>query len=390
VVLKSNLPSSKSAAGSGQSEQAETAPQGDLGLSSGLAEYRREPLSGGWVIISRERAQRPHDIEEVVQENVGVTCPFCKGNERLATPAEATYYTDGVRATAQDPHFLNGRKRRDWQVRVIPNKYPAVEPTGLGDSPKPSQQGICESLPGFGVHEVIVESPDHVTSFGDLTARQAELTLRAYQDRLNVLAENPALRYAQVFKNVGAAGGASLEHSHSQIIATSIIPSRVQNRVRRCKEHMAETGRALVCDLLEEERRAGVRMIAEFEGLAAFCPFASRFPFEVWLTPLAQEARFESAAPARLSALSQLLQRLVLAFEQLFQRPAYNFCLDTAPFVTEPADSSVLASYHWRLEVFPRLAKAAGFEWATGDFINIVPPEEAAAQLRPFFGAPFA
>lgn len=369
----------------------ENALEGELGQSTDLAEYRRDALSGAWVIVSKERAQRPHDIEEVVQENLGVTCPFCKGNERLATRAAATYFSDGSSVTAKDPYFLTGRRhRQEWQVRVIPNKYPAVETDGGTENRGSSPLGIFESLPGYGIHEVVVESPEHVTSFGEVTAKQAELTLRAYQDRLRAIAKHPEIRYAQVFKNVGAAGGASLEHSHSQVIATTIIPSRVLTRIRRCKEHMANTGRSLVTDLIDAERREGARMVAEFEGLAVFCPFASRFPFEVWLTPLSQEARFEEASPAKISALSQLLQRVVTAFERLFPRPAYNFCLDTAPLNAASLDSPLLASYHWRLEVFPRLAKAAGFEWATGDFINTVPPEEAAAQLRPFFGAPFA
>jgi UDPglucose--hexose-1-phosphate uridylyltransferase len=351
-----------------------------------FAEYRCDPLTGAWVIISKERAQRPHDIEEVAQENLGVACPFCKGNEKLATPATATYFLDGSSVTNADPFFVSGRrKRQDWQVRVIPNKYPAVD-SQCDPAQRPAGKAtFFDSLPAFGIHEVIVESPEHVTSFGDVSATQAELTLRAFQDRLSAMQERPQIRYAQVFKNVGAAGGASLEHSHSQIIATSIVPSRIAARVARYQEHQAKTGRGLVADLLEEESRDAVRIVAEVDGIVVLCPFASRFPYEVWLAPIQPQARFSDVAPAKVRVLSQLLQRVVSAYERLLPRPAYNFCLDTAPF-----EAGAAAAYHWRLETFPRLAKAAGFEWATGDFINPVPPEEAAAQLRPFFGAPFA
>lgn len=372
------------------SDNGESSHEDALAGGPEVAEYRRDALSGAWVIISKERSQRPHDIEEIVQENVGVKCPFCKGNERLATPATATYFQDGSSVTAADTFPITGRRRRqEWQVRVIPNKYPAVDPKAGAENASETPQSLFESQPGLGIHEVIVESPDHVTSFGELTAKQAELTLRAYQDRLRALSQEPQIGYAQVFKNVGAAGGASLEHSHSQILATKIVPSRIAARVQRCADYKAQTGRRLVSDLIEAERAHGARMIAEFEGIAVLCPFASRFPFEVWLAPVSTQARFEEASPAKIIALAQLLQRVVAAFEQLFPRPAYNFCLDTAPFERNAKDS-ISDSYHWRLEVFPRLAKAAGFEWATGDFINIVPPEDAALQLRPFFGAPFA
>lgn len=385
-MLRSNPSPTPSASLLPHSESGDLPEDRESILTSEIAEYRRDPLTGAWVIISKERAQRPHDIEEVAQENLGIPCPFCKGNEKLATPAAATYFLDGTSATANDPYFLNGRrKRQEWQVRVIPNKYPAVEAGCGADTNEASAQALLQSLPAFGVHEVIVESPDHVSSFGEVSPKQAELTLRAYQDRLRVMSEHPRLRYAQVFKNVGAAGGASLEHSHSQLIATSIIPSRIAARAARGRDHLEKTGRRLVTDLIHAEMQSGKRIVAVVEDMVVFCPFASRFPYEVWLTPIEAQAHFQDASPARIRALSQLLQRVAMAYERLFPRPAYNFCLDTAPFEQELA-----SAYHWRLEAFPRLAKAAGFEWATGDFINTVPPEEAAAELRPFFSAPFA
>lgn len=385
-MLRPHSSPSKATAAFSSIEENDGEASPPLPTHSDIAEYRRDPLSGAWVIISKERAQRPHDIEEVAQENLGVACPFCKGNEKLATPASVTYFLDGSTVTASDPFFISGRrKRQDWQVRVIPNKYPAVDSDCGVHASEGIGNGLFESAPAFGVHEVIVESPNHVTSFGDVSPKQAELTLRAYQDRLRAMAQRPEIRYAQVFKNVGAAGGASLEHSHSQIVATSILPSRIASRAARCAEYQTKKGSSLVGDLVNAERNEKVRMVAEFEGIAVHCPFASRFPFEVWLSPLEPQAHFGEASPARINSLAQLLQRVVTAFERILPRPAYNFCLDTAPF--EP---SAAEGYHWRLEVFPRLAKAAGFEWATGDFINTVPPEDAAAQLRPFFGAPFA
>lgn len=361
-------------------------PNGNATPRAELAEYRRDVLTGAWVIIAKDRSQRPHDIEEVAQENLGVVCPFCRGNEKLATSACVTYFADGMVAAKEDPVLARGRRRRlDWQVRVIPNKYPAVDGEQRGEKSEGGLDNLFESMPAFGVHEVVIEAPDHVTSFSELTPDQAEMTLRAYQDRLLALAERPELQYAQIFKNVGAAGGASLEHSHSQIVATSILPSRIARRIERLQQYWGQSGRGLVENLLERERQEGVRVLAEVEGLLVFCPFASRFPYEVWIAPLAAEARFEHSSPARLRALSQLLQRIVSAFEGILPRPAYNFCLDTAPLTPALAEG-----YHWRIEVFPRLAKAAGFEWATGDFINTVPPEEAAARLRPYFGSPFA
>jgi UDPglucose--hexose-1-phosphate uridylyltransferase len=327
-----------------------------------MSEFRQDPLSGRWVIVGGERADRPNEFHEEATRCTQVSCPFCAGNEAETPDAVSVY-----------PPASNG----SWKVRVVPNKYPAV--TTDGDCPPPLSGTSALKSPrcGFGQHEVIIESPRHIASLTDLTPDEARLLLVAYRDRIAALRQNKQFKYVQIFKNVGPAAGASLEHAHSQLVALPDVPEVIQQEVASCREFYETTGRSLLAAMAEDELAAGDRIVAQSPRFLAFCPYASRFPYEVWLLPRAQQASFEFAKDEELGELSTFLQEVIGRIEGTLGRVAYNYFLHTEPF-----DTSAYDHYHWHIEIFPRLTKAAGFEWATGMFINPFLPEAAAQSLR--------
>ena len=327
-----------------------------------MSEFRRDPLSDHWVIIAPNRAERPEQFDAEAGRGPPPRCPFCRGHEQ-DTPGEiACYGSDGLPSP-----------RDRWQVRVIPNRYPAVAAGAPAAAPP---HPLYESRPGLGVHEVVVESPDHVASFTALEDDQVALVFRAYRDRLRQLRCDSQLAYAQIFKNSGAAAGASLEHVHSQLIATAVVPTQVQRELSAALTYWRQHRRCVFCDMLNEERRLGTRLVRQTEHFLAFCPYASQFPYEVWLMPRAHASNLEDVEDGRLGELASLVKDCIGRVESSLRRPDFNYLIHSAPF------GPTLEHYHWHLEIFPRLVKTAGFEWGAGDYINTVLPEEAAAVLR--------
>ena len=329
-----------------------------------MSEYRQDPISRHWVIIGTERAQRPCEYAEPVFERQSVACSFCAGNESQTPPAIATY------AGPRDPG--------QWLVRVVPNKYPALAAanTTQGDAPFFSEVVCDRPLPGIGSHEVIVESPGHVASLSELTPIESELVFRAYRDRLRAHLASGQSEYVQIFKNVGPAAGASLEHSHSQLIALPGVPEVVARQLAIASEYYSKTGNALFAEWIDQELRRGDRVVAQTEQFVAFCPYASRFGYEVWVAPRQHRPRFEDAQDRELGELSALMQNLIGCLEKSAGMTAYNFYLYTSPA------SGGHESFQWHFQIVPRISKIAGFEWSTGCFINPYPPEACASVLR--------
>jgi UDPglucose--hexose-1-phosphate uridylyltransferase len=338
-----------------------------------MSELRQDPVSQRWVIIARDRENRPNEFQPMPVERVAGSCPFCAGNE-AATPEAVAVYTTG----AAERHV---GKPDTWQVRVVPNKYPAVR-ADLNGSVRHEPFGQRSSA--AGVHEVIIESPRHIASLTDLNADELRLTWIAYRDRLTEHARTSRWKYGQIFKNVGAAAGSSIEHGHSQLVVLPHVPSDLAAELASTEQHLARTGQHLFSELIEQELAAGERIVEANDRFVAFCPFASRFPYEVWVLPRRRLSRFQiasanlpSASDDEMGEMGSFVQQILMRIEGVLNRPAYNFFLHTAPFDSLPYDH-----YHWHVEIFPRLTRAAGFEWSTGYFINPVPPEEAAAALR--------
>jgi UDPglucose--hexose-1-phosphate uridylyltransferase len=267
----------------------------------------------------------------------------------------------------------------------VPNKFPAVNAMldGLGvaelDGMESSSQRInlFERRELFGAHEVIIESPQHVQSITSLDSESTDLVFQAYRDRLRHWLEDRRCAYAVVFKNVGKDAGASLAHTHSQLIATDVIPTDIKRTADRMQLFHEKESECLHCRMVRDELENESRIVEETPDFVAFCPFASRVPSLLTIVPKSHQARFEMLDPFAIKQLSWLTHRLIRRIEKRYPEAAYNFIIHTAPRCLQDSDF-----FHWRLELFPRLTKVAGFEWGSDCFINPLAPEDAAHGLR--------
>jgi UDPglucose--hexose-1-phosphate uridylyltransferase len=331
------------------------------GLS--MPELRKDPIVGRWVIIATDRAKRPVASRSEPLGTEGALCPFCAGHE-AHTPHEILAYRAG--GTRPD--------EPGWRVRVVPNKFPALQIEG--DLNKRGE-GIYDKMNGVGAHEVILECPFHEASLTNLTEENIREILWVYRDRLVDLKKDPRLVYGMVFKNVGAAAGASLEHSHSQLIVTPIVPINVWEEMSGSLEFFNYRGRCIYCDMIHQEEGGERRVVLNTPNFLAFCPFAARFPFETWVLPKHHNSHYENIQKIEVDELGTVLKTILMKLEVALERPAYNYIIHTSPF-----DTGLLPHYHWHMEIIPRLTRVAGFEWGTGFYINPVPPEQAAGFLR--------
>jgi UDPglucose--hexose-1-phosphate uridylyltransferase len=328
-----------------------------------MPELRRDPIIGRWVIVSTERRRRPNDFNHVRESQGSVPCPFCPGNEEK-TPPEIMAYGPADRV-ANSP---------GWRVRVVPNKYPALRIEGQLHR---SGDQLFDKMDGLGAHEVIIESDDHSKQLEDLTDEQVQDVFWSYRERILDLKRDTRLEYILIFKNRGAAAGASLAHAHSQLIATPMVPIRVKQEMRGADEYFEKTGRCIFCDIIQQEDRLKERVVDENDDFIAFTPFASRFPFEIWIMPKKHGSDFEGARRPELVQLGHLVKSVFQRLNGVLEQPAYNFVIQNSPL-----KQNNIAFYHWRLEIIPKLTQIAGFEWGTGFYINAVPPEQAASLLR--------
>jgi UDPglucose--hexose-1-phosphate uridylyltransferase len=328
-----------------------------------VPELRKDPVVGRWVIISTERGRRPSDFRIEPVRATGGGCVFCPGNESK-TPPEIL----AGRAPDSMPNT------EGWSFRVVPNKFPALRIEG---ELEPSGEGLYDRMNGVGAHEVVIESPDHVASLATLSPDAVADVLLAFRDRVVDLKKDPRFEYILLFKNHGAAAGASLAHPHSQLIATPIIPIMVLEELKGAAEYFEIKERCVWCDVVRQERRSRQRVIMETSGFAALAPFAPRFPFETWILPTRHRSSFEETGVDEIRGLAEILVRFLRRLDQVLSQPPYNFMLHTAPLRDGP-----LEHFHWHLEIIPKLTNVAGYEWGSGFFINPVPPEDAAASLR--------
>jgi len=328
-----------------------------------VPELRKDPITGRWVIIASDRAKRPSDFtrQEVVSRG-NANCPLCGGHEHR-TPPEILAYRNG-----------GGANEPGWTLRVMPNRFPALRVEGELTR---EGEGIYDKMSGIGAHEVIIESPDHVLSTGDLSEKQVEDVYWAFRDRINDLKRDRRLKYVILFKNHGEAAGSSLEHSHSQLIALPVVPKRVQDELDGTRRYYEFRERCVYCDMVRQELEDNTRLVLETDHLVVISPYAPRFPFETWIIPKRHASHFEEADIATVQSLGSATRTLIRKLDKVLERPAFNFMLHTAPIQDPPVHS-----YHWHLEVIPRLTRVAGFEWGTGLYINPTPPEEATRYLR--------
>ena len=329
-----------------------------------MPELRKDPITGRWVIIATDRARRPSDFfHEPETKHGGSFCPFCYGNEGK-TPPEILAY----RANGSEPNSPG------WSVRVVPNKFPAL---GIEGDLGRQGEGLFDKMNGIGAHEVIIETPEHDLTLGQLPEKRIEDVLWAFRDRVLDLKKDRRFRYILIFKNHGEAAGASLQHPHSQLIALPIVPKRVREEVDGSKQYYSLKERCIYCDMIRQEMAAQVRVVDQNDDFIILEPYAPRFPFETWILPKAHESGFENSQSHTYENLAKALKVLVGRVEKVLNSPPYNLVIHTSPLL-EPNNDY----YHWHFEMMPRLTRVAGFEWGTGFYINPTPPEEAAQFLR--------
>jgi UDPglucose--hexose-1-phosphate uridylyltransferase len=327
-----------------------------------MTELRKDPVVGRWVIISIERAKRPHEFPPEPAPRRDGVCPLCPGSERM-TPPEILGYRPGGKPN--DPN---------WTLRVVPNKFPALRIEGeLGKA----ADGIYDRMHGIGAHEVVIESEQHDVDLFDLPEKRFQDVLWAYRDRVLDLKNDHRFKSVLIFKNHGASAGASLTHSHSQLIALPVIPKRVMEEMHGCREYYRFRDRCLFCDIVVQEMDQKVRIVEETGEFLAFSPYAPRFPFETWIVPKRHQCAYEMIEGDQAKALAAVFRRTLRRLNLALENPPFNFIIHSAPFLERAADF-----FHWHIEIMPKLTKVAGFEWGSGFYINPTPPEESAKYLR--------
>ncbi|MGH9450767.1 MAG: galactose-1-phosphate uridylyltransferase [Terriglobia bacterium] len=334
-----------------------------------MSELRKDPVTGRWVIIATDRAKRPNDfVRDKVEIRGSGFCPFCYNNESKTPPEILVYPKDG-----------RAPNTPGWTLRVVANKFPAL---GIEGGLNRQGDGVYDKMEGIGAHEVVIETPDHQKTLAQLSLPQIEDVLWAFHDRIIDLKRDHRFKYILIFKNHGEAAGASLEHTHSQLIALPVVPKRVSEEIHGAEEYFNYKDRCIYCDIVLQEAKSGVRMIAENERFVAISPFAARFPFETWILPKTHESSYEQLMRDDYAQFAVILKDMLSRLDRVLENPAYNYVIHTSPL-----PQSSIAHYHWHMEIMPKLTKVAGFEWGTGFYINPTSPEVSAKFLREAAGA---
>lgn len=330
-----------------------------------MAQLRRNPINGQWVIIGGDNEPRnPQGFEkEIPVKDPKQTCPFCPGNESK-TPPEIL----AVRPSA------SAANTEGWATRVVPNLFPALQIEGGLEK---AGMGIYDRMNGVGAHEVIIEHPDHEKQLADFTDAEVEKVILTYRDRCLDLAKDKRFKYLLIFKNYGLSAGASLQHSHTQLIALPIVPKSVKEEIKGAQQYLEYRDRCVFCDIILQEKREGVRLVDENKTFISFCPFSPRFPFEMWILPKEHQGNFSTLRTEEVIHFARLVRSALVRIKKRLYDPSYNFMLHTTPL-----DESDTGAYHWHLEIIPKLTRVAGFEWGTGFYINPTPPEDATRWLK--------
>ncbi len=333
-----------------------------------MPEIRINPVSGNGVIIAGERAHRPFQNHA---DKSSLICPFCVGNEHQ---------------TPESVDCINYPQTEQWAVRSVPNRYAALNPVvdpwtitefqvdrGTHTTPLYWQRESAN-----GLHEVIIESPQHVTQCGQLDLEQWKRVIRFYAQRIRHAYSDPRWQYVQLFKNQGAQAGASMTHIHSQLMAMPLIPPVVRYELGQIIRHSHRSGKCVWCMLIQTELQMKARIVAETPYFIVFCPFASRFAGETWIIPRIHRPDMENESEAIFDQLAEIVSRLIPKMEAILPTPSFNIIYRNAPRIK----GEIPGLYHWRVEIVPRINSIAGFEIGTGYFINVIQPEEFAEKLR--------
>lgn len=328
-----------------------------------MSELRKDPIVNRWVMMAPERAQRPIQIAERQRQLDIEFDPFAEGNESETAPELLS-----IRTADSFPN------KPGWRVRVVPNKYPAVQRLGEFEQ---RHEGLYENSNGFGAHEVIIECPQTEPNLSRLSSGQVTAVLTAYRDRLIELGADRRLAHAMIFKNQGTLAGASVHHAHSQLIGTPFVPFTVAEELAGCQEYLDQHGRDIFEAIIETELRSRSRIVLETPRFLVICPYASRVAYEMCIVPRDAGSHYEQIGATELEELGGVMKTVLRKLEVALDDPAFNYVLHSAPF-----HQTRLPHYRWHFEILPRLTRLAGFEWGSGCYLNEVLPEVAAKLFR--------
>ncbi|MDO8535793.1 MAG: galactose-1-phosphate uridylyltransferase [Candidatus Omnitrophota bacterium] len=327
-----------------------------------MSELRYNIINREWVVIATERSKRPHDFVKLQKDVLPIPgfrsdCPFCPGHE--GDLADETFRID------------DGEK---WKTRSIYNKFPALSPN---EKLVRHNDGIYHSISGYGVAEVIIENPKHDLNIALMSDEEVENIIKAYKDRYLSLENKEGIEAVIIFRNHGQNAGTSLEHPHSQLIATPIVPPQIRNRVESAVAFFDVTGKCIFCSALEQELAAKERVISENDTFVSFVPYAGAAPFVTWIFPRRHTSSFGDINDAEIKGLAAILKKTISKLYYGLNNPDFNYTIRSIP-VKEDGK----AYFHWYLTIVPRITLPAGFEVGSGIFINSSLPEESAEFLR--------
>lgn len=335
-----------------------------------MSEIRKDPFDRHWVVISRERSHRPSDLGTLGLSGIQA-CPFCPGQEK-ETPPEV-YALRDKESLSDEP---------GWKIRVIPNKYPALVPSPMNFSSL-EENLFAENQEGRGLHEVLIETHHHCRPYSEMEEEELFQIFESIQSRFSAFATNPAIQTILLFKNHGARAGASLAHPHSQLIGLPMIPKTLEEELERAETHYTSHQRCIYCHLIEWEHQEKKRIVLENSSFVAFVPYASRTSFEIFVAPKKHGSHFSEMTPLERGNLSALWKDLFMRLQNCLRDLSYNYFIHTSPLVESSSREAPLEkTFHWHIEILPRLGQLAGFEWGSGFFLHSVFPEEAAHLLR--------
>ncbi|EKD49875.1 MAG: hypothetical protein ACD_63C00023G0005 [uncultured bacterium] len=335
-----------------------------------MPELRLDPITREWVILAPERAKRPEGLtlskKKEVEASEHKDCFFCEGNEK-ETPSEVLAYSE------------NESRKKDgsgWKVRVFPNKFPVLVSGGKFEV---RQSGIYESADAVGFHEIIA-TVDHCKPPALFSSEEMEMMLRAYEDRFNAHCVKDVVKYVLIIYNHGRKAGASLAHPHSQLFAVPVISIFLKRELDGARNYFEKNKKCVFCDMMEKEVYAekGKRVVFENDGFIAFEPYASKNPFETWILPKKHKPYFQIVDYKERVMLGDCLRTVLKKLYKGLNDPSFNYYIKSAPC----DENNYQDYYHWHLEILPRLATRAGFEYGTGIIVNTMDPDEAAVFLR--------
>ncbi|MCD4808187.1 MAG: DUF4921 family protein [Methanococcoides sp.] len=321
-----------------------------------MSEIRKHYFLDEYCIIAPGRSKRPSVFKAEKKEKASNNCVFCAGEEDK-TPLATAVYKNGSILKDSESSRVTG-----WDVRCMPNLYPALAP----DAGEVNSDH--EVFPGYGFHEVIVETPTHENLIPDLSDEEMALLMKVYQDRVIHYEAIDKIEYVSLFKNWGEKAGASLEHTHSQLIAMPIKPPLLMEEMKV----IGSFSRCPYCDIVEKESKSE-RLLYENEHFTVIAPYCSKVPYEMWILPKGHTNHISGFDQDQLNSLGKAIRSALSCLRDNMGEIPYNYMF--YQLRDEPG-------YHFNLKLQPVTTKAAGFEKNTEVYINTMPPETAVKYLQ--------